>query len=78
MQCNNAYMLNGFRDFILRGNAVDVVTGATFAALIAAFGNAFLNPLVKLVSGGGRSVERWAFRFLSAASSFHMACSSLP
>ena len=74
-------MLNGFRDFILRGNVVDlavgVVTGAAFAALIAAFGNAFLNPLVKLVSGGRRMVEKWAVRFLSMVSSFHMACSSL-
>ena len=51
-------MLNGFRDFILRGNVVDlavgVVMGAAFAALIAAFGNAFLNPLIKLASGGGK------------------------
>jgi large conductance mechanosensitive channel len=51
-------MINGFRDFVLRGNVVDlavgVVTGAAFAALIAAFGAAFLNPLVKLVSGGGK------------------------
>jgi large conductance mechanosensitive channel len=51
-------MINGFRDFVLRGNVVDlavgVVTGAAFAALIVAFGVAFLNPLVKLVTGGGK------------------------
>ncbi|WP_407539656.1 large conductance mechanosensitive channel protein MscL [Deinococcus radiomollis] len=51
-------MINGFRAFVLRGNVVDlavgVVTGAAFAALIAAFGTAFLNPLIRLVSGGGK------------------------
>ena len=51
-------MINGFRDFILRGNVVDlavgVVTGAAFAALIAAFTAAFLTPLIKLVGGGGK------------------------
>lgn len=51
-------MINAFRAFILRGNVVDlavgVVTGAAFAALIAAFGAAFLNPLVKLISGGSK------------------------
>jgi large conductance mechanosensitive channel len=52
-------MINGFRDFILRGNVVDlavgVVTGAAFAALITAFGTAFLNPLISVVSGGGKN-----------------------
>ena len=51
-------MLNGFRDFILRGNVVDlavgVVTGAAFAALVAAFTAAFLTPLISLVTGGGK------------------------
>lgn len=51
-------MISGFRDFILRGNVVDlavgVVTGAAFAALVAAFTAAFLNPLIKLVTGGGK------------------------
>ena len=52
-------MINGFRDFILWGNVVDlavgVVTGAAFAALITAFGTAFLNPLISVVSGGGKN-----------------------
>ncbi|GAA5436765.1 large conductance mechanosensitive channel protein MscL [Deinococcus aquaticus] len=50
-------MISGFRDFIMRGNIVDlaiaVVTGAAFAALVTAFSNAFINPLIKLVTGGG-------------------------
>lgn len=49
-------MINGFRDFIMRGNIVDlalaVVTGAAFAALVKAFSDAFINPLIKLATGG--------------------------
>jgi large conductance mechanosensitive channel len=49
-------MLKGFKDFIMRGNVVDlavgVVIGTAFAALVKAFGDAFLTPLLKAVSGG--------------------------
>ncbi|MGY0234658.1 large conductance mechanosensitive channel protein MscL [Longispora urticae] len=50
-------MLKGFKDFITRGNVVDlavgVVIGAAFAAVVKAFTDAFVNPLIKLVTGGG-------------------------
>ena len=50
-------MIKGFRDFVLRGNVIDlavaVVVGAAFAALVAAFTEAFITPLVNLVLGGG-------------------------
>ncbi|MEJ2863376.1 large conductance mechanosensitive channel protein MscL [Actinomycetospora flava] len=50
-------MLKGFKDFLLRGNIVDlavaVVVGAAFTALVTAFTNAFLKPLIQLFSGGG-------------------------
>ncbi len=53
-------MLQGFRNFILRGNVVDlavgVVIGAAFSNLVTAFTNAFINPLVKLATGGGTKV----------------------
>jgi len=49
-------MLKGFRDFILRGNVVDlgvgIVIGATFTALVNQFTTSFLEPLVKFFSGG--------------------------
>jgi large conductance mechanosensitive channel len=49
-------MLKGFKDFILRGNVVDlavgIVIGAAFTAVVTAFTKAFLEPLIKLVSGG--------------------------
>ncbi|SEJ45743.1 large conductance mechanosensitive channel [Deinococcus reticulitermitis] len=49
-------MLTGFRNFILRGNVVDlavgVVIGAAFGGVVTAFTDAFLTPLVKLATGG--------------------------
>ncbi len=50
-------MLKGFKDFILRGNivelAVAVVIGTAFTALVAAFTTSFLEPLIGLLGGGG-------------------------
>jgi large conductance mechanosensitive channel len=50
-------MIKGFKDFLLRGNVVDlavaVVIGATFTAVVNAFVTSFLTPLIGLVSGGG-------------------------
>ena len=51
-------MLKGFKDFLLRGNVVDlavaVVIGAAFTAVVTAFTSAFLKPLIQLLSGGGQ------------------------
>jgi large conductance mechanosensitive channel len=51
-------VLKGFKDFLLRGNVVDlavaVVIGAAFTAVVTAFTNAFLKPLIQVVSGGGQ------------------------
>ncbi|MEO6605107.1 MAG: large conductance mechanosensitive channel protein MscL [Aeromicrobium sp.] len=50
-------MLQGFKDFILRGNIVDlavaVVIGTAFAALIKSFSESFISPLLGLIGGGG-------------------------
>ena len=49
-------MLKGFKDFIMRGNVVDlavgIVIGAAFTAVVTAFTGAFLKPLIQLMSGG--------------------------
>ena len=49
-------MLKGFREFILRGNVVDlavgVVVGAAFNGLITQMTKSFLEPLIRLISGG--------------------------
>jgi large conductance mechanosensitive channel len=50
-------MLKGFRDFVLRGNvielAVAVAIGTAFTAVVTQFGESFIKPLVALVGGGG-------------------------
>ena len=49
-------MLKGFKDFIMRGNVVDlavgIVIGAAFTAVVTGFTKAFLEPLIQLISGG--------------------------
>lgn len=50
-------MFAGFRQFILRGNVIDlavgVAVGVAFTAVVTALGEAFIQPLVKLFMGGG-------------------------
>jgi large conductance mechanosensitive channel len=52
-------MIKGFRDFIMRGNivelAVAVAIGSAFATLVKQFSDSFIRPLVGLVGGGGVS-----------------------
>lgn len=53
-------MLKGFRDFIARGNVIDLsvafVAGAAFTALVTTFTESLINPLVGLALGGGVDV----------------------
>ena len=50
-------VLTGFKDFLLRGNVVElavaVVIGAAFTAVVSSFTESFLQPLIGLVGGGG-------------------------
>jgi large conductance mechanosensitive channel len=50
-------MLRGFRDFIMRGNVVDlavgIVIGAAFTGLVSTFTDAFLHPVINRAGGGG-------------------------
>jgi large conductance mechanosensitive channel len=49
-------VLKGFKDFISRGNVVDlavgIVIGAAFTGLVTQFTKSFLEPLIKVISGG--------------------------
>ncbi|TCK27259.1 large conductance mechanosensitive channel protein [Pseudonocardia endophytica] len=53
-------MLKGFKDFLLRGNVVDlavaVVIGAAFTAVVTSFTKSFLEPLLRLFSGGENAI----------------------
>lgn len=50
-------MLKGFKDFVLRGNiielAVAVVIGTAFAALVSGFTENIINPVLAAAGGGG-------------------------
>ncbi len=50
-------MIKGFRNFILRGNVMDlaiaVVIGAAFTGIVTQFTKSFIEPLLKLMGGGG-------------------------
>ncbi|WP_435974576.1 MscL family protein [Streptomyces sp. Qhu_M48] len=48
-------MLNGFKDFIVRGNvismAVGLAVGTAFTAVVTGFSKAFITPLIGLATG---------------------------
>lgn len=50
-------MIKGFKDFILRGNVVDlavaVVIGTAFGAVVMSFTSSFIQPMINLALGGG-------------------------
>ena len=56
-------MLKGFRDFISRGNVIDlavaVVIGAAFNSVVTQFTDSFLQPLIRLLGGGGNLALAW-------------------
>ncbi|MCL3817778.1 large conductance mechanosensitive channel protein MscL [Aeromicrobium wangtongii] len=61
-------MLKGFKDFLLRGNIVDlavaVVIGTAFTALVASFTSSFINPLLAAF-GGANSANGLGFKIFS-------------
>lgn len=50
-------MVRGFKEFIMRGNVIDlavgVAIGAAFNAVVASFTSSFLKPLIAAIFGGG-------------------------
>jgi large conductance mechanosensitive channel len=61
-------MLKGFKDFLMRGNVIDlavaVVIGAAFGTIVTAFTSNIINPLVALF--GGNNVEGFAYQLVDA------------
>lgn len=61
-------MLKGFKEFILRGNVVDlavaVIIGTAFVAIVTAFTNGIIKPLINAIGGSG-AAEGLGFRILS-------------
>jgi len=60
-------MIQGFKDFLFRGNIIDlaiaVVVGTAFVALVTAFTTSFINPIIAAV--GGDNADGLAFRLVS-------------
>jgi large conductance mechanosensitive channel len=82
--------LQGFKDFILRGNVIDlavgIVIGAAFTALVTSFTSSFIEPLIKLPGGGlGDDAGKWDIggqsflwaRFLNGLITFVMTAAVL-
>jgi large conductance mechanosensitive channel len=56
-------VIKGFRDFILRGNvielAVAVVIGTAFNSVVTQFSKSFIEPVIRLLSGGSAFSGIW-------------------
>ena len=65
-------MIKGFKDFVMRGNVVDlavgIAIGVAFTALVAAFGANFVNPIVAAV--GGDKQEGFGFKITDSQATF--------
>ncbi|MEV0273269.1 large conductance mechanosensitive channel protein MscL [Hamadaea sp. NPDC050747] len=59
-------MFKGFKEFIARGNVVDlavgIVIGAAFGAMITQFTKSFLEPLIAVITGGHGTGGVWKIR----------------
>ncbi|RKN48316.1 large conductance mechanosensitive channel protein MscL [Micromonospora endolithica] len=83
-------MFKGFKDFIMRGNVVDlavgIVIGAAFTGVVTQLTKSFLEPLIKMIGGGsalkagkwtlGGQVFDWA-AFLNALITFVLTAAVL-
>lgn len=60
-------MLSGFKEFIMRGNVIDlavaVVIGGAFTAIVTAFSDNLINPLIAAL--GGADVSGLGFHIIS-------------
>jgi len=56
-------MIKGFRDFIMRGNVVDlavgIVIGAAFGRVVDQFVTSFVQPLITWILGGESVSGKW-------------------
>ncbi len=63
-------MIRGFKDFIMRGNVVDlavaVVIGAAFTTVVTSFTNNIINPLI--AAFGGTNVNGLAWQIIGSNS----------
>jgi large conductance mechanosensitive channel len=74
------HVLKGFKDFLLRGNVVDlavaVVIGAAFTTIVTAFTDGLIKPLINAVGGSG-AAKGLGFNILSANNATFMDVGSV-
>jgi large conductance mechanosensitive channel len=82
-------MLKGFKNFIMRGNVVDlavgIVIGASFTTMVTALTESFLKPLIQLLGGGSELSGTWPVRdvifdwaaFVNAVITFFLTAAAL-
>lgn len=67
-------MIKGFKDFVMRGNVVDlavgIAIGVAFTTLVAAFGANFVDPIVASVGGGDKDSKGFGFSITDSDATF--------
>lgn len=65
-------MIKGFKNFLMRGNVIDlavgIAIGVAFTSLVAAFGANFVNPIVAVA--GGDSASGFGFHITDSEQTF--------
>ena len=65
-------MIKGFKDFLMRGNVIDlavgIAIGVAFTSLVTAFGANFVNPIVAVA--GGDSASGFGFHITDSEQTF--------
>ncbi len=68
-------MLKGFKDFLMRGNVIDLavalIIGLAFTAIVTAFTEGLIQPLINAI-GGSDAAQGLGFRILSENESTFM------
>ncbi len=58
--------LQGFKDFIMRGNVIDlavgIVIGAAFSSVVSTLTGSFITPLIRAASGGSELAGTFTLR----------------
>nr|WP_223182777.1 MULTISPECIES: large conductance mechanosensitive channel protein MscL [unclassified Streptomyces] len=73
--------MNGFKDFILRGNvismAIGLAVGSAFTAVVTGFSKAFITPLIGLATGSVGDFSEASFKIQGTVFPYGLAIAAL-
>ncbi|OLR89952.1 large conductance mechanosensitive channel protein MscL [Actinokineospora bangkokensis] len=73
-------MLKGFKDFLMRGNVIElsvaVIIGAAFTSVVTSFTDGIMKPLINSV-GGTKMAEGLGFRIVGSKESTYVDVASI-